>query len=555
MEHNLEPADEKIIACFAERRVNTLPISTIAVATGFTVDQVLDRGRGILKQWIDTMFVDEWSLTCDVADLPVVADPADATPSATKRRVASGPGVPTHAKPVTELPPLSLYPWQTRAIQAWERSGRRGIVEAVTGTGKTRVGLAAARWAVQSSSPTYPLIVVPKIQIMDQWCRQLEAMLPGRKIMRIGGGQTGDFSSPLTAACVAVVNSLVLKRARKLDSLLQHCRTGSGKSMLIADECHRYADGEVFGRLLQFPFDYALGLSATAGDYEIEGLGRVVYEYGFKDAHVDGLVPNFALLNATVELTPREWEDYLKLDDRARDAFKRVMKVYPELEYLDGEQMFQRMKSLMGPMGSGNAPAIERLYKLWFKRAAISYTARDKMLLGARLLRHLVEHQRKKVLVFFERIDSAEDVGERIDVAAARALKDAVAGDDPIRVWQYHSQMPMKRREQALAEFRDAGPSALLACRSLDEGLDVPDVDAAILVASTQSPRQRIQRIGRTLRRGDGGKHPVIVTLMVKGTSDSSVAGADSKSFGGVATIHEVQGKDCLATLRAICGE
>ena len=71
-----------------------------------------------------------------------------------------------------------------------------------------------------------------------------------------------------------------------------------------------------------------------------------------------------------------------------------------------------------------------------------------------------------------------------------------------------HSGLDQKERKSVLDEFRVNGVSALLTCRVLDEGLDVPQIDAALLVASTQSRRQRIQRIGRALRKGDGNKTP-----------------------------------------------
>ena len=94
--------------------------------------------------------------------------------------------------------------------------------------------------------------------------------------------------------------------------------------------------------------------------------------------------------------------------------------------------------------------------------------------------------------------------------------------------------------------------AALLACRVLDEGVDVPEIDAALLVASTQSKRQRIQRIGRALRRGDGQKRPLIITLFVPETNDRNVTQEDASVFGSAAKIHRVTEEDCLPTIRAL---
>lgn len=116
----------------------------------------------------------------------------------------------------------------------------------------------------------------------------------------------------------------------------------------------------------------------------------------------------------------------------------------------------------------------------------------------------------------------------------------------------YHSELGPKERRSTLEEFRARGPSALLVCRSLDEGVDLPDVDAAILAASTQSKRQRVQRIGRTLRKGADGKRSLITTLYAIGTSDSNVTDEDCREFKGVANIHEVENKTVMQVIDSI---
>jgi ATP-dependent helicase YprA (DUF1998 family) len=39
----------------------------------------------------------------------------------------------------------ALYRWQEEALTAWRKNGRVGIIQAVTGTGKTRLGVEAIR--------------------------------------------------------------------------------------------------------------------------------------------------------------------------------------------------------------------------------------------------------------------------------------------------------------------------------------------------------------------------------------------------------------------------
>lgn len=83
----------------------------------------------------------------------------------------------------------------------------------------------------------------------------------------------------------------------------------------------------------------------------------------------------------------------------------------------------------------------------------------------------------------------------------------------------------------------------------------MPEIDAAILVSSTKFPRQRIQRIGRVLRRGDGNKKPVVVTLFCEGTTDQSVMSSDAAIFGEAAEIKNLRLPHLLELLGKSPGE
>ena len=197
-----------------------------------------------------------------------------------------------------------------------------------------------------------------------------------------------------------------------------------------------------------------------------------------------------------------------------------------------------------------------------FKRSAIAYTAVAKLQLVPEMIRLMVSKAHRKLLVFFERIWTAEQGQDdlvrqngRLDPQVAGSAGVVASGYDPIWCKLFHSEMKDFERDAALAEFRNIGPSALLACRALDEGLDVPTVDGAILVASTQSARQRLQRIGRTLRRGDGNKRPLIVLLYVKGTNDESVRiHPDDPDFKDAAKVYDAEPKQCVERISELVG-
>jgi superfamily II DNA or RNA helicase len=90
---------------------------------------------------------------------------------------------------------------------------------------------------------------------------------------------------------------------------------------------------------------------------------------------------------------------------------------------------------------------------------------------------------------------------------------------------QTHLIMPITcdigraERADALERFRRGELRALVSARVLNEGLDVPAADVAIVVSGTQGQREHVQRVGRILRPADG-KRALVYELVVRGTSE-----------------------------------
>lgn len=440
-----------------------------------------------------------------------------------------------------------LYGWQKQAVCAWEARRQRGIVEAVTGSGKTLLALAAWERLKSREKLLHTLIVVPSRPLMNQWYECFRSVFPVHRIGRIGDGHRDGFS--VADICVAVVHSAV----KRLPELFAHLHRCPAKTFLIADECHRYIDPQVLSRIRQFSFDFTLGLSATIDPFQVKGLGQVVCTYRFGDAVRDGLIPRFDLVNCPVPLTRGEGADHRNLTTKFMEQLDLVRNVYrAELEGIAGNQIFRRLLSMLKQLEYENDPVIRRLFGLMFRRVSISYKAEHKMEL-AKEISLLLLNSGRKMLVFFERIQSAAEVqddiedAERLEIETANALAEKV-GTNWCKV--LHSGLRTEERKHRLEEFRSAKVAALLVCRVLDEGVDVPDMDAAVLVASTQSARQRIQRIGRVLRRREGKKRPLVVTLYVPETTDRNVVADDDEIFAEAAEIHHVEHARCVEKLR-----
>jgi superfamily II DNA or RNA helicase len=104
--------------------------------------------------------------------------------------------VPTDQGPGSD----ELYRWQLDALAAWLRCGRRGVIEAVTGSGKTDVGLAAIADALRRGR--FVLVLVPSRVLMEQWHGRLTVALPEARI-----GRLGDSGSDRPGWCDVLVST------------------------------------------------------------------------------------------------------------------------------------------------------------------------------------------------------------------------------------------------------------------------------------------------------------------------------------------------------------
>lgn len=129
-------------------------------------------------------------------------------------------------------------------------------------------------------------------------------------------------------------------------------------------------------------------------------------------------------------------------------------------------------------------------------------------------------HRGEQCLLFHERIVSADALVRRL---AARGH----------RVVAYHSQLSPTARLRNLALFRKRQVDVLVTCRALDEGFDIPGATFGLIVASTRSTRQRIQRIGRLVRRAPGKESAVVATLVSR-VEDREVLREEASSMAGL---------------------
>ncbi|MDP2402133.1 MAG: helicase-related protein, partial [Actinomycetota bacterium] len=153
--------------------------------------------------------------------------------------------------------------------------------------------------------------------------------------------------------------------------------------------------------------------------------------------------------------------------------------------------------------------SVKRLELLLFKRAAIVKTASQKTAVLQQILNCVgtVEH----CLMYChstEQMLAANEVLHSRNISYHRFTGDE--GTTPLPEYGGLSE-----REVILKGLDDGTYQALVAMKCLDEGVDVPSAGLGIILASSGSPREYIQRRGRLLRRSPGKKKAVIYDLVV----------------------------------------
>jgi superfamily II DNA or RNA helicase len=363
--------------------------------------------------------------------------------------------------------PVSLRKWQETALDIWRQTDR-GVIEVVTGGGKTWFALACVVDLLSRHPEARIVIVVPTVALLDQWVVVLtdDLGVASDEVAMYGGGHRTKEPKRFNIA--------VLNTARVVaPKIAAECPT-----FLVVDECHRAASVHN-AKSLRGSHIATLGLSATPErDFDdlfdeavVPILGPVIYRYAYSEALADHVVTPFALTNIRVPLTDDEQAQY--------DAYTR------------------RLIPLFRQRERGEQDVDDRLHRVLRDRARVSTGAKLRVPAAIRILE---SHRLVRTIVFHEQIVAADAIALLLNERGHRAAV-------------YHSGIGPHLRQDNLRRFRRGQIDVLVTCRALDEGINVPDASLAVIVASTASTRQRIQRLGRVLRPAAGKSSAQVYTI------------------------------------------
>jgi superfamily II DNA or RNA helicase len=357
---------------------------------------------------------------------------------------------------------------QSAVLDDWAAKRHRGIVEHATGSGKTITGLTAATTALTAGHAV--VIVAPSVTLLDQWREEATRYWQGAVPLVLAGSGHDEWRSGANlrnflepgserVAIVTIDTAATSDFTRRLRDL--HPLT------VIVDEVHRAGSLQRRRLLDEVDADWRLGLSAT---WEREGdpVGTAAILDYFE--HV--LEPIYTLQDAVRDghlCTYRYVIHALSLTDAERKAW------------------VAETAKISRALGVARGEMTESVQHLLIRRARIIKKAVGKVNLAAEILASAFQDG-DAWLVYCD---------DTMQLGAVRAAIEARG----VKCLEYHRQGE-GAEEEALMEFERNG-GVVLAIKCLDEGVDIPRIDHALILASSTTRREFIQRRGRVLRRAD----------------------------------------------------
>ena len=384
---------------------------------------------------------------------------------------------------------FELHDYQKEAIDTWEKNGYQGIFDMATGTGKTFTGLGAvARLSEALDDKLAVFICCPYQHLVEQWVEDI-IKFNIDPIIGYGDSKQKDWRERLKNAvrdqklhvkkreffCFVTTNATFSK-----EYVQEQIHKIKGNALLLVDEAHNFG-ADNLRRLMSDKFNYRLALSATLDRHGDPEGTQALYDYfGEKCIEYD--------LERAIEerkLTPYKYYPLIvSLSDTEREIH---------------EDLSRQIAKCLIKGKNGKVKLSERGKKLALKRARVVAGAIAKVSALEDCIQPYKDDNYILVYCGATRILEAEDI-RQIDM-----VTDLLGNQMHMKVSQFTSREDVEERDTLKKEFSQGqNLQALIAIKCLDEGVNIPKIKVAFILASTTNPKEYIQRRGRVLRLAEG---------------------------------------------------
>ena len=398
---------------------------------------------------------------------------------------------------------ISLHDYQKEAIASWVGENYHGIFDMATGTGKTFTGLGAiSKLSEDLNDKLAVVIVCPYQHLVEQWVEDI-VRFNMKPIIGYSSSPQKDWKQRLSKAVrdqkirvdksffcfvctnATFTNSYVQEQISKIHSPV----------LLVVDEAHNFGAAS-YARLLDDRFTYRLALSATLERHRDEEGTALLYAFFGKKCI------EYSLDRAIEEdkLTPYKYYPVVvHLNDDELTAY---------------EQLSYEMSKCVIKGKNGKYKLNKHGEILALKRARIVAGASEKLDALREEIRPYIHDNNILVYcgatnVLDENADyTSSDTG---DIRQIEAVTRILGNEFGMDVAQFTSRENMETRAAIKEQFqRGDRLQAIVAIKCLDEGVNIPGIRTAFILASTTNPKEYIQRRGRVLRKAQNKPYAVI---------------------------------------------
>ncbi|MEO0532550.1 MAG: DNA phosphorothioation system restriction enzyme [Cyanobacteria bacterium P01_A01_bin.123] len=399
-------------------------------------------------------------------------------------------GIPTLPEAVV------LRDYQQQAIANWFKNKGRGTLKMATGSGKTITALAIVVELYQQIELQALIVVCPYRHLVQQWGRECEkfGLKPLLAFDSVQSWQ-GDLSRQLyglrseTGAFLTVITTNATLMGTVFQSQLPYFPE---KTLIIGDEAHNLGSPKLV-ECLPRTIGLRLALSATPERYFDDGGTQLLLDYfgpvlqpelTLADALRVGALVRYRYYPLLVELTAGEAQRYSKLTTKIAQALAID-------EDAEGNSALSALSMQRSKLIANAAHKLDALRSLMQPRLQTTHT------------------------LFYCGDGTVEDAISQDSIRHLDAVTRLLGKELGYRVNTYTAETTLEQRETLRHQFERGDLQGLVAIRCLDEGVDMPATRTAVILASSNNPRQFIQRRGRVLRPAPGKSRAEIFDMVV----------------------------------------
>lgn len=397
---------------------------------------------------------------------------------------------------VPQIPPsLHLRTYQKQAVNNWFANRGRGTLKMATGSGKTITALAIATELYQKIGLEALIIICPYRHLVTQWAKEAEKFnlnpILAFESVRYWQRQLSTELYQLRAGYQPFLTVITTNSTLISEGFQSQLLYFPEKTLIVGDEAHNLGSPRLEESLPR-NIGLRLALSATPErHFDESGTDAILNYFGsvlqpeltLAEAINQGALVRYLYYPVLVELTEAESRAYHRLTTRIGWAL---------MDDKDWENN-------------------ETITALLIQRSRLIASATNKL----DALRELMKNRLQTTHTLFYCGDGSVETLEDYSPRQLEATVELLGSELGYRVNTYTAETPLSEREKLRQQFERGELQGLVAIRCLDEGVDIPAIQNAVILASSCNPRQFIQRRGRILRPHPGKERATLFDMIV----------------------------------------